>query len=414
MSSRLKKADLTKPRKTLEALFRKKLKPDNLEENSPYKTIGYLMRGNWQQTRNEKKAFYHFLDSIARRKGYEIYREAEALLAVFGQINQWLRMPKGWVPTQTENAQAILSDLIHYLFTQYEVPKFMDDAWRQGNAAHIDWFMHLGKGQNIRTAPNMYAHLTKKMAHHFLQAPEDYTIEEALVYGQVTALGGDDLLIKQLLNSPLKYVCQDQEYWMKLLQFFLNNKELAQDNQVKNVVEFVNMQRMTNVVVDDYGQLNGRVAHPYSLKGKTATSMMREVRAWQRKMANSDGSSYSQLTTWAPTDVKGFTKKYDGVTYRIMQLTNNFALLREGEKMRHCVGGYVYKCQIGDVSIWALTATSGSSVKPILTIELKRNNTLGQVSGKANRVPHPEEAEIVKEWAACEQLNLGRIGDFTV
>lgn len=408
MSSRVKKADLTKPRKTLEALFLKKLKPDNLEENSPYRAVGDLMRGGWQDTRNEKKAFYHFLDSIARRKGYEIYREAEALLAVFIQANHWLRLPKGWIPSQTESAQAVFSDLVHYLFAQYEVPKFMDDAWRKGNAAHIDWFMHLGKGQNIRTAPQMDAYLTKKMAHHFLQAPEDYTIEEALVYGQTIALGGDDLLIKQLLKSPLKYICQDQEYWITMLQFFLNNKELAQDNHIKNVVEFINIQRLTGVVVDDYGQLTGNVGKPYSLKRKTATSIMREVRTWQRKMVNSDSSTYSQLTTWAPTNVKGFTKKYDGVTYRIMQLTNNFALLREGEKMRHCVAGYIYQCQTGDVSIWALTATSGNTVKPVLTIELRRNNTIGQVRGKANRMPSPEEVKLVKQWAVRERLRVGQ------
>ncbi|EAY30650.1 hypothetical protein M23134_03288 [Microscilla marina ATCC 23134] len=330
MSSRLKKADLTKPRKTLEALFRKKLKPENLEENSPYKAVGQLIRGDWQRTRHEKKAFYHFLDNIARRKGYEIYREAEALLAVFGQASQWLRLPKGWMPTQTEDTQTVFSDLVHYLFAQYEVPQFMDNAWHKGNVVHIDWFIHLGKGQNIRTAPNMYAHLTKKMAHHFLQAPADYTIEEALTYGQVTALGGDDLLIKQLLNSPLLGICQDQGFWLSLLQFFLNNKELAQDNHIKNIVEFINIKRMTDVVVDDYGQLTGKVGRPYLLKQKTAVSMMREVRVWQQKMANS--YSYDQLTTWAPVKVNNFLKKGNGITYRIMQLTNNFALLREGEK----------------------------------------------------------------------------------
>ncbi|WP_299455921.1 PcfJ domain-containing protein [uncultured Microscilla sp.] len=407
MSSRLKKADLTKPRKTLEALFRKKLKPENLEENSPYKPIGQLIRGDWQGTHHEKKAFYHFLDSIARRKGYEIYREAEALLAVFGQANQWLRLPKGWMPTQTEDAQMVFSDLVHYLFAQYEVPQFMDNAWHKGNMAHIDWFIHLGKGQNIRTAPNMYAHLTKKMAHHFLQAPADYTIEEALTYGQVTALGGDDLLIKQLLNSPLLYISQDQGFWLSLLQFFLNNKELAQDNHIKNIVEFINIKRMTNVAVDDYGQLTGKVGRPYSLKQKTAASMMREVRAWQQKMANSYSSSYDQLTTWAPVKVNNFLKKGNGITYRIMQLTNNFALLREGEKMRHCVGNYMHRCQTGDVSIWALTATSGFSVKPLLTIELKQNNTITQVRGKVNRMPDLEEAKLIKQWAAREQLKVG-------
>lgn len=72
------------------------------------------------------------------------------------------------------------------------------------------------------------------------------------------------------------------------------------------------------------------------------------------------------------------------------------------------MGSYMHRCQIGDVSIWALTATSGSSVKPLLTIELKQNNTIAQVRGKVNRMPDLEEAKLIKQWATREQLKVAQ------
>ena len=71
----------------------------------------------------------------------------------------------------------------------------MDAVWfiEDGEEARRqqDWFSHIGAGQNMRTA-EVPTELSKKMAHHFLQAPEHYTIEEALRYGQIKGQGGGD------------------------------------------------------------------------------------------------------------------------------------------------------------------------------------------------------------------------------
>lgn len=410
MATQVKKADLTRPRKTLEALYRKRLKPSRLEDNSPYKKVSELMRGDWQRNREDKKGFYEFLINIARRKGYEIYYEAEALLEVYFQASKWLKSPKGWMPKEGQSAEEMLESLVQYLFVQYKVPKFMNAVWRMNDRLHISWFIHLAQGHNIRTAPGLYASLTKKMAHCFLQASEHYSIQEALIYGQVTALGGEETLLKQLLNTHLNFIYRDQELWLALVQFFLKYSELTEGEKIGQIVEYINARRRRAIKIDDYGQLvEDEVPKKFSIKGKTAESLMKEIQLWQRLIANNIRPN--RLITWEPARVKSFLYRakhnsQKASVYRIMQLTNNYALMQEGEKMKHCVSAYLERCQSGDTSIWALTMTNSQGVKPLLTIQVHDAKTIVQVRGKTNRMPQISEGEIVRLWAAREGLKI--------
>jgi len=410
MGSQVKKADLSRPRKTLEALYRKKLKLSRLDSYSPYYEVGKLMRGEWKDRPGDKRGFYEFLSAIARRHYYRVFHEGDALLAIYGQAKYWLKSPKGWMPKTCGNAGEILKkDLIDYLFVRYEVPQFMYKAWQDIDPLHIGWFIHLAQGQNIKTAPGMHAHLTKKMAHEFLQAPVDYVIEDALMYGQVMAMGGGKTLTKKLSVLPLNHLFQDQEMWLKLLQLFIKNPELEEDQQVDRIVSYLNDRRLVGAQIDAYGQLGPQITRKIDLRGKTAKSLMREVKDWENNQRY--GFNTEQLVTWTPTKVRNFlyrANKADQKSpiYRIMQLTNNFAIQREGEVMRHCVGSYLHRCESGDTSIWSLTATTNSGVKPLLTIQVHNGETIVQVRGKTNSMPGVDESKIVRQWAKREKLQI--------
>ena len=66
--------------------------------------------------------------------------------------------------------------LARHLLARYDVPAFLDAAWRDGLTAegvrHQGWFKHVGRGENIRTADDLPIPMTKRMAHHFLQTPQ--------------------------------------------------------------------------------------------------------------------------------------------------------------------------------------------------------------------------------------------------
>ena len=410
MGSQIKKADLSRPRKTLEALYRKKLKINRLDHYSPYYSVGKLMRGKWDNRPGDKRGFYEFLTDIARRHYYRVFYEGDALLAIYGQTKHWLKSPKGWMPKTSSNVgEALRQDLIDYLFVRYEVPMFMYNIWEAVNPLHIGWFIHLAQGQNIRTAPGMQAHLTKKMAHEFLQAPANYTIEDALIHGQIMAMGGRESLIKTLRILSFQHLFQDQEMWLQLLRLLINNPELEEEQQIENIVSYLNARSMVEVQIDAYGQLGPQKTQKVDLKGKTAKSLLRDVKEWEDN--NRYGWCDGKLVTWKPAKVRNFlyrANKTDQKSpiYRIMQLTNNFAVQREGEVMRHCVGTYLDRCESGDTSIWSLTATTGQGVKPLLTIQVHDGKTIVQVRGKANSMPGVTESKIVQRWAKREKLNI--------
>jgi len=410
MGSQIKKADLTRPRKTLEALYRKQLKLSQLENYSPYYEVGKLMRGEWKNRPGDKRGFYEFLSAIARRHYYRVFCAGDALLAIYGQAKHWLKSPKGWMPkTDSNTGDSLKQDLVDYLFVRYEVPQFMYKAWQDIDPLHIGWFIHLAQGQNIKTAPGMHAHLTKKMAHEFLQAPADYVIEDALMYGQVMAMGGNKTLTKKLSALPLNHLFQDQEMWLKLLQLFINNPELEEYDQIDRIVSYLNNRRVIGGQIDAYGQLGPQTTRKIDLQGKTAKSLMREVQDWEN--SHQYGFNAGQLVTWTPAKVRNFlyrANKADQKSpiYRIMQLTNSFAIQREGEAMRHCVGSYVNRCESGDTSIWSLTATTSSGVKSLLTIQVNKADTIVQVRGKANSMPGVDDSKIVRWWAKRERLKI--------
>ena len=122
----------------------------------------------------------------------------DALLALARQPVPWQRSLDTWKP-RTHNARRQFASLARHLYAQWAVPAFMDSAWFAGDSFDAQcqqaWFLHLGEGENIRTArlPISY---TKRMAHHFMLAPTDLTAEAALRWGQVQALGGSDRLCR--------------------------------------------------------------------------------------------------------------------------------------------------------------------------------------------------------------------------
>ena len=80
----------------------------------------------------------------------------------------------------------------------------MDSVWFLGNGREAvrqqGWFLHVGRGQNIRTA-DLPLPYTKRMAHRFMQAPADFTVEAALRWGQIHGLGGKERLARTIIGA---------------------------------------------------------------------------------------------------------------------------------------------------------------------------------------------------------------------
>src|SRR5215469_10627371 len=133
---------------------------------------------------------------------------SEALLAGLIEIARrrgaWLRPVHNWFPPQASPFVQFRS-LVKHRFVRYPTPNFMAAVWiskQPAAAAGRELFVHLGRGRSIRQFDTPIR-LTKRMARHFMQAPDDLTVEQALRWAQVRGLGGNGRLARTLVETFL-------------------------------------------------------------------------------------------------------------------------------------------------------------------------------------------------------------------
>lgn len=84
--------------------------------------------------------------------------------------------------------------------------------------------------------------------------------------------------------------------------------------------------------------------------------------------------------------------------WQVRPLTRGRELLDEGQRLRHCVGGYIPRCLRGEYRVF--TVEDAESGAPRVTIGLLRGNDgwlLDQVRGKRNREPDDEMKSLARE-----------------
>ncbi|MEM6909498.1 MAG: PcfJ domain-containing protein [Pseudomonadota bacterium] len=327
----------------------------------------------------------------------------------------WLRPLEDW-KAKSKNTRTRFGELARHLFDKYgDVPVFMESAWLRNDRPswrYRDWFVHLGRGYNLRSAKLPIA-MTKKMAHHFASAPDDYAIEQALRWGQMKALGCSEAAIHAVAASRIGRSMVNEEFWFTFLRFIADNPMLD-PRQIAPVIDYLHHQRFEPVEVE---VAPGEWRHDpppqpgLSLRGRTVTTLMRQVEEWHTslgKMAALPGGQY------AKSSVEGFVQEvpwHEGGTARwvIRQLRTARDLTLESEELRHCVGSYHWSCSKGYCTIWSLSVTpEKGKTQRRQTIELDSDNQIVQCRGLANRDPSAEEWKVVNRWAGERGLGVAR------
>jgi hypothetical protein len=140
------------------------------------------------------RVFFELLEHILNLKvwkekiafGAEKFDIIQGIYKVCLYRQHWVRSYKDWEP-RTHNARRQFASLVRHLFTKYPVPSFMNCVWFGNDHNYVNWFWHVGQGGNVRTLdPPVF--MTKKVAHHFLEAPYNYSITNALSYSQIINL----------------------------------------------------------------------------------------------------------------------------------------------------------------------------------------------------------------------------------
>ena len=316
-----------------------------------------------------------------------------------------LRDIESWsVNTRSPRKQS--SMLLRHLYADYEVPLFMDSVWYKGGALYQDLYKHLGSGKNLRTADvPLPIQVTKKIAHNFCEAPSHYTVPDALRWAQIHAIGGNRRLVEAIRGTRLVRTFTDDPFWVSLLRF-LNSHLLELDQgKINKLVEYIYDIRFVprRVLIAGGGERQVSPPQPnFNFKGKSLKKLLADAESWEQS-AHEDrviGLEWLPSKKIAPLQ---FQYPEQGPLWSIRELLSSSELVREGKVMGHCVGegGYANACYDGESTIWSLSCDQDN----LLTIEVEvEENNITEMRGYENRLPTPQELNVVRIWALQNRI----------
>ena len=295
------------------------------------------------------------------------------------------------------------------------VPLFLDAVWFSGRtkqaAERRRWYLHVGRGQNIRNC-RLPIPFTKKMAHHFLRAPNDVTIEQALRWGQIHGLGGDERLARATFGTRLTEHFEHDDFWRTVVSWFVAHPMLDRAH-VGPIIDYLYDQRFVPeqvYVAPGHREDALPPQQNLTMKGRNPDVLLRRVNEWHRSLFS---NNRHQIRQWQSHGIEGFRfsegsqESQNLKCWTIRELLSSRALLAEGRRMKHCVATYASSCAQGHCSIWTMEVESFGGITKAVTIEVRNSQRLiCQIRGKANRLPNDKERGIIRRWADFAGLRI--------
>jgi len=325
----------------------------------------------------------------------------------------WIRSVEIWQPVN-QSVWPLFSSLAQHLLARHPVPAFMTSVWLDQSLGkrlpQQEWYKHLGRGENIRTA-KLPLRLTKAMAHWFTQAPHHLSAIQAIRWAQVRGLGDSKHLARAVVATRLGKVLENEDFWESVVHSFINHPSLD-FARLGPVVDFLQHQRFEWREGVTQAGVFGKIPPPqpqYTMKGRTVASILRQVEEWHKELGKED----KPTIMWRHSPIRDF-RFIEGSealgnmrAWTISELLSTRALFLEGQAMRHCVATYGDECVRREVSIWSMQIETDRGQHRVLTIEVDMpTRTIWQVRGKCNRLPSAGELAIVERWAAAEGLKV--------
>ena len=327
---------------------------------------------------------------------FELDRRVKTLIAFGKRAAFWQRPLEEWRP-ETDGRLALFQ-LARHLFVKWTMPDFMDGVWLSTRAdadERRDWYMRIGGGGPVLPMPGE-PEMTSRQAHYLMHAVVEHdqsnAIGRAVLWAHVMAMGGTPALACQLCRSVIGqgqlFAPDRRRFWHAVIRFFIDHPDLM-ETQIDAAVKYFNARRA------DEGPGYMQTA----IRRWTVQTLMRHMRVWDQVNNLEDGRPFK------PSGRQPYRR--DG--WALTEICNARELNREGEHMRHCVGGYAIKSIMGLATYWSLRRIdAGGYARRRLTVELDYTGTIIMARGRLNRWPALEEMAVLGDWAAAEGLKIGR------
>lgn len=271
-------------------------------------------------------------------------------------------------------------------------------------------FRHLAIGGSVRKGPDFRPY-TRRMAKAFVTLPYNFHAgtRDMYLYFYGISLGAGELLLLVMQRfmrhrSSKSQLVAELELWNPILQ------KLASE-------EFENLE------IPEARSLMGYLYHclrdqpGFQVKSRTIAQLRTDSQAYLDRIqarANARAAreqarllmmgKRTKVISWAPhPKIRPMEVKQADYHYKIIELTDENQLNREGSVMNHCVGGYTYKCTDADGSIWSLREYRNGTWFSLVTIELDGAQIV-QARGPFNATPTPEQRKLIRAWKQRENL----------
>jgi hypothetical protein len=385
------------------------------EQVDPEKPVTYPLQPDLTAFR---RLVLHCLEKTDLLQGRGAPQFARALLALSAHAGRWVRQPEGWEP-RSHNAYRQFQSLVRHLTAHYDVPTFLNTAWLEGltpkGVVQQRWFLHVAQGQNIRTADGLPIPLTKKQAHLYLEAPDDFDVLSAFRWAQILDLGGDERLVRSVLATRIGTEFGHDEFWVTVFRWLVAQPMLDAVHHGP-VIDYLNDRRfVASVPNPDATQPGQPLLVPpqpnLTMKGRDPEELLRSVARWHRLL---NRQKTGKVAFWEPSGIPPFRQEEGMVENRrvftITELLCSRELNEEGRAMSHCVGSYSGSCSSGRVSIWSLRSIDGLGQETrLLTLEISnQNRQVVQARQKYNKLPSPKEISILNRWGVVGGPSLSK------
>lgn len=246
------------------------------------------------------------------------------------------------------------------------------------------------------------------MARHFMLAPDDLSVEQALRWAQVRGLGGKAKLARTVVDSWLRVPTTDEPFCEALIQFLIRNWPISLD-ETRQVIRFIHDQRFQAAEMTwGLGAGTEPLQPDFVVRGLTLRSLRRRMAHWREEVIDMHPTLVVQSDRiWPATDIGSFCYDDGEVLWTVEELLSDKALKVEGGIMRHCVATYIHACYRRCTSIWSLKAHTGERSRRVLTIQVSpTTRTISQAKGRKNIAPDERSWFILDQWARREGLTI--------
>jgi hypothetical protein len=316
-------------------------------------------------------------------------------------VTDWTGTSSSWRPA--------VSSLAHHLICDYKVPAFLASSWCATDAAadkKRGWFVAHSRGFSFRSL-DLPMVMTRKMEHIFLKSQDHLPIEHAIRRAELLALGATAEFVKAIMSTRLATDLCHSEFWRTVWIFLIANAgdvDLTQIGPLIDYIQAVRLDRPQDGVMEF-----GSPQPAFSMKGRTAQSMLRMMREWHKSLGAGSASLSWVRSPFEPMLVEELSPDGSEISRRwqMMELINSAQLRREGAALHHCVASYADRCHRGISSIWSLRFWQAEKIHHVLTVEVDpKRRTVIQARGRANRAASGRPLRLLQDWAIRERLRM--------